>query len=301
MKGVGALSPAERPLIGAKANDWKKKIEEALEQKKSELEESALEDRLKNERIDISLPARSLHRGTLHPITQTLDRMVSIFARLGFDIITGPEIDTEYLNFDAANIPADNPARDMQDTFFAGPGVVLRTHTTSTQMRALRSQKLPIRILAPGAVYRCDSDATHSPMFHQVEGLWVDEGVTFADLKGTLEFFAREMFGAETKIRMRSSFFPFVEPGVEVDVTCFACGKTPKPECRICKGTGWLEILGAGMVHPALYERAGINASSRKLSGFAFGIGIDRVALLLHGVPDLRLLFGGDSRFLKQF
>jgi phenylalanyl-tRNA synthetase alpha chain len=300
LKGLGGISPAERPVIGAKANEWKRKIEEAIESRQTSLEAAALDARLKNERIDITLPSRLPHRGSLHPVTQTLDRMFSIFARLGFDVMTGPEIETDYLCFEAANIPADHPARDMQDTFFMGPNVVLRTHTTSVQMRALRDRKPPIRVLAPGAVYRCDSDATHSPMFHQIEGLWVDKGVRMSDLKGTLQFFAREMFGSDTKIRMRSSFFPFVEPGAEVDVSCYQCGKNPKDSCRICKGTGWLEILGAGMVHPALFEKAGI-VGREELTGFAFGIGIDRVAMLMHEIPDLRLMFSGDGRFLRQF
>ncbi len=300
LKGLGATAPVDRPVIGAKANEWKKKIEDALDTRKGDLEATALDARLQSERIDTTLPARLAHRGALHPITQTLNRMVEIFARLGFDIALGPEIETDYLNFEAANIPKDHPARDMQDTFFMGPGVVLRTHTTSIQMRAMRERNPPIRVLCPGAVYRCDSDATHSPMFHQLEGLFIDRGVRMSDLKGTLEFFAREMFGAQTKIRMRSSFFPFVEPGCEIDVSCFSCGKTPRDSCRICKGTGWLEILGAGMVHPALFEKAGMDRAGG-LTGFAFGIGIDRVALLLHGIPDLRLMFGGDSRFLKQF
>ncbi len=300
LKGLGATAPAERPVIGAKANEWKAKLEEAIASKQSAFEGAALDARLQNERVDVTLPSRQLHRGALHPITQTLDRMVSIFARLGFDITTGPEIDTDYLTFEAANIPADHPARDMQDTFFMAPNVVLRTHTTSVQMRALRERKPPIRILCPGAVYRCDSDATHSPMFHQVEGLWVDKNVRMSDLKGTLEFFAREMFGSNSQIRMRSSFFPFVEPGAEVDVSCYQCGKNPKDSCKICKGTGWLEILGAGMVHPALFEKAGI-PNAAELTGFAFGIGIDRVAMLMHEIPDLRLMFSGDGRFLRQF
>jgi phenylalanyl-tRNA synthetase alpha chain len=296
LKGLGAASPEERPKIGAAANEWKRRIEAALDARKQLLESSLLDEKLKTERIDVSLPARQEHRGSLHLITQTALRMIDVFSRLGFDVTTGPEVDTEFLNFEAVNIPADHPARDMQDTFFMGPGVVLRTHTTSVQMRAMRSQKWPIRVLSPGAVYRCDNDATHLPMFHQIEGLWVDRGVRFSDLKGTLQYFAREMFGPETKIRLRPSYFPFVEPGAEVDVSCVFCkGKG----CRICKDSGWIEVLGAGMVHPRLYEVAGY--SDPELSGFAFGVGVERIAMLLHGVPDLRLMVQGDVRFLGQF
>lgn len=306
LKGLGALAPQERPKIGAISNQWKSKIEEALSQRKGELEAVELESKLLVEKVDTSLPARLPHRGALHPITQTTRKVIQIFSRLGFDVTTGPEVETEFLNFDAVNIPKDHPSRDMQDTFFMGPAVVLRTHTSAVQMRALRSMGLPIRILSPGAVYRCDHDATHSPMFHQVEGLWVDRSVRMSDLKGTLEFFAKEIFGAATKIRMRPSYFPFVEPGAEVDVSCFQCrGKAEKRSllslepCRVCKGSGWLEILGAGMVHPRLFELAGLNA--KEVQGFAFGIGIERVAMLLHRIPDLRLMFQGDVRFLSQF
>lgn len=299
LKGLGTVSPQERPVIGAAANEWKRKIESALELRRLGLEQAALEARLQSERIDITLPARRIHRGTLHPVTQVTRRLVEVFSRLGFDVMTGPEVETEFLNFEAVNIPADHPARDMQDTFFMGPGVVLRTHTSSVQMRAMRSQSWPVRILCPGAVYRCDSDATHSPMFHQVEGLWIDRGVKMSDLKGTLSFFAREVFGPETRIRLRPSYFPFVEPGAEVDVSCFQCGTHPVDSCRICKGTGWLEILGAGMVHPRLLEMAGY--TEKGLTGFAFGLGVERIAMLLNKIPDLRLMFQGDVRFLTQF
>ena len=300
LKGLGSVGPDERPKIGAAANEWKRKIEDALEKRKGVLEGAALESKLVTERIDTTLPSRVPHRGAWHPITQTTQRAVQIFARLGFDLVTGPEVETEFLNFDAVNIPSDHPARDMQDTFFLGPGVVLRTHTRAVQMRALRSREMPIRVLCPGAVFRSDSDATHSPMFHQIEGLWVDRDVKMSDLKGTLEFFAREMFGAETQIRLRPSFFPFVEPGAEVDVSCFRCKGVPQESCRVCKGTGWLEILGAGMVHPRLLEMAGI-PNSANLTGFAFGMGVERIAMLVNEIPDLRLNFQGDARFLGQF
>lgn len=300
LKGLGSLTAEERPKIGAVANEWKKKIEGALEARKSVLEGAALESRLREERIDTTLPSRLPYRGSLHIISQTTRRMLQVFSRLGFDVTTGPEVETEFLNFDAVNMPADHPAREMQDTFFMGPGVVLRTHTSSVQMRAMRSQSWPVRVVCPGAVYRSDSDATHSPMFHQVEGLWVDRGVKMSDLKGVLSLFAREMFGAETKIRLRPSYFPFVEPGAEVDVSCFQCRSKPSDSCRVCRGSGWLEILGAGMVHPRLLEMAGYKKEDG-LTGFAFGIGVDRIAMLLHEVPDLRLMFSGDTRFLSQF
>lgn len=298
LKGLGSADPAERPKIGAVANEVKAKIETALEAKRDGLEAKALASRLANERIDVSIPSRKLHRGALHPITQTTRKMVDVFSRLGFDLMTGPEIETDYFCFEAVNIPADHPARDQQDTFFMGPGLVLRTQTTAIQTRAMKGKKWPIRILSPGAVYRKDNDATHSPMFHQLEGLWIDRGVKMSDLKGTLEFFAKEFFGAATRVRLRPSYFSFVEPGAEIDVSCFKCdGKDPV--CKICKGSGWMEILGAGMVHPKLLELAGYDP--KEVSGFAFGIGIDRVAMMAHEIPDLRLMFEGDQRFLSQF
>lgn len=288
LRGLGQASPEERPKIGAVANQWKVKIEEALVSRKQALDEQELARQLASERLDVSLPARVPHSGHLHVVTQTTRRLIQVFGRLGFDVMTGPEAETDYLNFEAVNIPKDHPARDMQDTFFLGPGVVLRTHTTAIQMRALRSQKLPLRILCPGAVYRCDDDATHSPMFHQLEGLWVDRKVRMSDLKGVLEFFARELFGPDTEIRLRPSYFSFVEPGAEVDVSW-----------KSAKGNGWLEILGAGMVHPRLLELAGYDPN--EYSGFAFGMGIERIAMLLHQIEDLRLMYQGDARFLKQF
>ena len=300
LKGLGALSPSERPLVGGSANDLKKKIDEALEEKKYALEKADLQEKLNKDRIDVTAPSRKLHLGSLHLITQTTRRIIQIFSRLGFDVTSGPEAETEYFNFEAVNIPSDHPARDMQDTFFLGPGVVLRTQTSSVQMRSMQSQTWPVRILSPGAVYRCDNDATHTPMFHQVEGLWVDRKVKMSDLKGTLLFLAKELFGSETKIRFRPSYFPFVEPGAEVDVSCFLCRVKASDSCRVCKGTGWLEILGAGMVHPRLFELAGYS-SKEDVTGFAFGMGVERIAMLLHQVPDLRLLFQGDIRFLNQF
>ena len=299
LKGLGSVGPEQRPLIGASANEWKRKIESGLEARKTSLESAELEKKLQTERIDTSLPARRQHLGSLHVVTQTTRKLIEVFSRIGFDVTLGPEVETDFMNFEAVNIPADHPARDMQDTFFMGPGVVLRSQTSAVQMRAMRSQSWPIRILCPGAVYRCDNDATHLPMFHQLEGLWVDRDVKMSDLKGTLAFFAREVFGAETKVRLRPSYFPFVEPGAEVDVSCFACKGKGASNCKVCRGSGWLEILGAGMVHPRLLELAGY--SEKGLTGFAFGMGIERIAMLLNQVPDLRLMVQGDSRFLSQF
>ncbi len=307
LKGLGSTSAEERPKIGAVANEWKRKIEDALTDRKTQLESSALQARLSSEKIDITLPSRMPHRGSLHVITQTIRRMNQIFSRLGFDVATGPEVETDFFNFEAVNMPKDHPARDMQDTFFISPSVVLRTHTSAVQMRALQTKEWPLRVICPGAVYRSDHDATHSPMFHQVEGLWVDRNVKMSDLKGVLEFIAKELFGSQTKIRLRPSYFPFVEPGAEVDVSCFNCKGKPQSSCRVCKGSGWLEILGAGMVHPRLFELAGKKSDGsyrydpNEVSGFAFGMGVERIAMLLHEIPDLRKMFEGDSRLLQQF
>lgn len=298
LRGLGSASAEERPKIGAAANIAKDTIENALTARKASLEDAAFESSIQSERIDITAPSRLMYQGTLHPVTLTLRKLISIFSRIGFDVVTGPEAETDFLNFEAVGVPKDHPARDMQDTFFLGPGVVLRTHTTPVQMRAMRERKWPVRILCPGAVYRVDDDATHSPMFHQIEGLWVDKGVRMSDLKGVLEYMARELFGSDTKIRLRPSYFPFVEPGAEVDVSCFKCGGKDE-RCPVCKGTGWLEILGSGMVHPRLFEMAGY--APGEVSGFAFGLGIERIAMCLFDIPDLRLFFQGDERFLRQF
>ncbi len=297
LRGMGALSAEERPRVGARANEWKQKIETALSERQSQLADADLESRLASERLDVTAPSLRPFTGALHPVTLTTRKMIAALSRLGFDVTTGPEVETEYLCFEAVNIPADHPARDMQDTFFLGPGVVLRTHTSPVQMRTMLSRPAPVRILCPGAVYRCDYDATHLPMFHQIEGLWVDRGVRMSDLKGTLDFFASEIFGAGTKTRFRPSYFPFVEPGVEVDVSCPFCPK--QGDCKVCKSTRWIEIMGAGMVHPRLFEAAGYK--DRDLTGFAFGMGVERVAMLLHRIPDLRLFNQGDLRFLSQF
>lgn len=298
LKGLGSLPADQRPQVGALANEWKRKIESALQEKLGRLQAVSVEKRLQSEALDVSLPSVRKFRGSSHVLTQTTRRILKVFTRLGFDVATGPEVETDYLTFEAVNIPADHPARDMQDTFFLGPGVVLRTHTTPVQMRAMLNQKWPVRVLSPGAVYRCDSDATHSPMFHQVEGLWVDEGVRMSDLKGVLEYFAKEIFGEGSQIRLRPSYFPFVEPGAEVDVICFNC-KGKQATCSVCKGSGWIEILGAGMVHPFLFEQAGYPQD--KVSGFAFGLGVERIAMLLHKISDIRLFYDGDVRFHSQF
>jgi len=298
LKQLGQVDASERPKLGALANEWKTKIESAIEAKRETLQASHLETELGKTRIDVTLPSRKIHLGSLHPISKTIRKVSETLGRLGFDVTIGPEVETDFMNFEAVNIPKDHPARDMQDTFFLGPGVVLRSQTSPVQMRTMREQKWPVRILCPGAVYRCDSDATHSPMFHQIEGLWIDKNVAMSDLKGVLDFFAKELFGSHVKIRLRPSYFPFVEPGAEVDVSCALCaGKNPK--CTMCKGSGWLEILGAGMVHPRLFELAGYDP--KEISGFAFGMGVERIAMLLHDIPDLRLMFQGDQRFLKQF
>lgn len=300
LKALKDVAPADRPKIGAVANQAKQKIEEKFKAKQQLFEMARLNEQLQKERIDFSLPSARVPLGSLHPISKVVAEIIAIFRRLGFDLSDGPEVETEFYNFDALNIRADHPARDMQDTFYLPPEIrantLLRTQTSTVQIRTMKNRKPPVRILSPGAVFRSDYDMTHSPMFHQVEGLYVDEKVSFAELKGCLLFFAREMFGANTKIRLRPSYFPFVEPGAEVDVTCVQC---KGQGCRMCKETGWLEILGAGMVHPNVFESVGYD--NQKVSGFAFGMGVERIALLKYSIPDLRILFENDVRFLKQF
>ncbi len=296
MKGLGALAPDERPLVGQQANIVKDQIEARLGTVLQDLRQARKEERLKTERIDVSLPGRRRPLGTRHPITLVIDEIVEIFAGLGFQVEEGPEIEMDYYNFEALNIPKDHPARDMQDTFFISDSVVLRTHTSPVQIRTMLRQPPPVRIIAPGTVYRCDSDATHSPMFHQIEGLLVDTGITFGDLKGILTNFINQYFGSGTGVRLRPSFFPFTEPSAEVDIACVMCkGKG----CRICKNTGWLEVLGAGMVDPEVFRHVSYDAE--KVSGFAFGMGIERIAMLRYGISDMRLLFDNDIRFLSQF
>ena len=296
MKGVGSLSPEERPLLGQVVNAVRDTLEEQIELFASRLKKSDKAARLKSERIDVTLPGRSAHRGTKHPVSMVIEEISDIFAGLGFKVAEGPEIELDYYNFEALNFPKDHPARDMQDTFFVQNNLLLRTHTSPVQIRTMLQQKPPLRIIAPGTVYRCDYDATHSPMFHQVEGLMVDKGITFADLKGILTLFTNQMFGSDIGVRLRPSFFPFTEPSAEVDIACVICrGKG----CRVCKNTGWLEILGAGMVDPEVFRH--VDYDTEEVSGFAFGMGIERVAMLKYGINDMRLLFENDVRFLAQF
>ncbi|QXE92128.1 phenylalanine--tRNA ligase subunit alpha [Geomonas subterranea] len=296
MKGLGGLSPEERPLVGQVVNTVKAKLEEALDARSVAVREAAKAQRLAAEKIDVTLPGRKRPLGSKHPITLVTEEICSIFAALGFAVAEGPEIELDFYNFEALNLPKDHPARDMQDTFYFGESVLLRTHTSPVQIRTMLKQPPPVRIIAPGTVYRCDSDATHSPMFHQIEGLMVDKGITFADLKGILTLFISQLFGKDIGVRLRPSFFPFTEPSAEVDIACVICrGKG----CRVCKETGWLEILGSGMVDPEVYRHVGYD--SEQYTGFAFGMGIERIAMLKYGIADMRLLFENDLRFLKQF
>lgn len=298
LRGLGALSAEERPQIGQIVNEIRAELEEMISTRAAELKAAELNSRLASERVDITLPGRSHQLGHKHPLTLTLHRIKAIFMQMGFTIADGPEVESDYYNFEALNLPQDHPARDMQDSFYITEDVLLRTHTSPVQIRTLQSvdANQPVRIIAPGKVYRRDYDATHSPMFHQVEGLVVDKGIRFSDLKGTLQLFAREIFGSDVNIRLRPSFFPFTEPSAEVDVSCVMCKGNG---CRVCKGTGWLEILGSGMVHPRVLEMSGFDPA--KVSGFAFGMGVERIAMLVYGIDDLRLFFDNDSRFLRQF
>lgn len=298
LKGMGKLSPEERPIMGDLANKVRDAIGEALSEKQAAFEAALLAQRLEAERIDVTLPGRALSQGSLHPLTQVLKDTERIFTGLGFEVAEGPEIESDYYNFEALNLPKDHPARDMQDTFYINPNVVLRTQTSPVQVRSMEAKAgaLPVKLICHGKVYRKDDDATHSPMFHQIEGLVVDHGITMGDLKGVLLAFAHEMFGSDVKIRLRPSYFPFTEPSCEVDLSCFNCGGSG---CRVCSHTGWLEILGSGMVHPNVLRAGGYDPA--EVSGFAFGMGVERIAMLKYGVNDLRLFYGGDLRFLTQF
>ena len=296
MKGLGALAPEERPVVGQLVNTIKDEIEATLEQALTDAREQEKAQRLQTERIDVTLPGRRQPSGTRHPVTLVIEEVCDIFAGLGFSVAEGPEIEHDWYNFEALNFPPEHPARDMQDTFFVDNNLLLRTHTSPVQIRTMLKQKPPVRIIAPGTVYRCDSDATHSPMFHQIEGLMVDTGVTFGDLKGILTVFTNQLFGQKTGVRLRPSFFPFTEPSAEVDIACVICGGKG---CRVCKQSGWLEILGAGMVDPEVYRH--VNYDAEEISGFAFGMGIERIAMLKYGISDMRLLFENDVRFLRQF
>jgi len=296
MKTLGNLSAEERPKAGALINAAKDRVQDALNARKETLEQAALSAKLAAERIDVTLPGRGQSSGGLHPVTRTLERVEQFFTRIGYGIAEGPEVENDYHNFEALNIPGHHPARAMHDTFYFNANMLLRTHTSPVQVRTMESRQPPIRIVCPGRVYRCDSDITHSPMFHQVEGLLVDEGISFADLKGTIEEFLRVFFEKPLGVRFRPSFFPFTEPSAEVDMQCVMCsGKG----CRVCKQTGWLEVMGCGMVHPNVLRMSGIDPE--KYQGFAFGMGVERLAMLRYGVNDLRLFFDNDLRFLAQF
>lgn len=298
LRGMSSMSPEERPLLGKKANQVRDALERLIEQKAACLKQEENMRRLREESLDVTLPGRRRPVGRRHVLTQVMDEIKEIFLGLGYEIVEGPEVELDYYNFEALNIPREHPAREMQDTFYINSEILLRTHTSPVQARVYeaRAPQIPVRILAPGKVYRCDDDATHSPMFQQVEGFVIDHCVSMGDLKGTLLHFARQMFGQEREIRLRPGFFPFVEPGAEVDVSCIICGGSG---CRTCKQSGWLEILGAGMVHPRVLEMAGYDP--QQVSGFAFGMGVERIAMLKYGIDDLRLFFENDLRFLRQF
>jgi len=296
LKNLGSLPESERREIGKKANEVKEDLEKRIEETLLQIRERERSEALKREKIDVTLPGRRIPTGKKHPITQIFDEVIDIFSRLGFEVAEGPEVELDYYNFEALNIPKGHPAREMQATFFISDDVVLRTHTSPMQVRTMEKKRPPVRVICPGAVYRCDSDPTHSPMFHQVEGLLVDKGITFADLKGVLTVFVHQMFGKETRLRFRPSFFPFTEPSAEIDIECFICGGKG---CGVCSHTGWLEILGSGMVDPAVYSF--VNYDPEEVTGFAFGMGIERIAMLKFGINDIRLFFTNDLRFLKQF
>lgn len=296
LKQLGTMTPEERSRVGQQLNVVKDGIHAALEARRSALVRRELDARLEKESVDVTLPGRGQVVGGLHPVTRTIHRIQNLLAGVGFTVAEGPEIEQDFYNFEALNIPADHPARAMHDTFYVDANTVLRTHTSPVQVRVMKNQKPPLRVLAPGRVYRCDSDVTHTPMFHQVEGFMVDDHTNFAHLKGLLYQFLREFFARDLEVRFRPSYFPFTEPSAEVDIQCVICGGGG---CRVCKHTGWLEVLGCGMIHPNVLRNVGIDAE--KYSGFAFGMGVERLAMLRYGVNDLRLFFENDLRFLRQF
>ena len=297
LKEMGKLTPEERPVIGALANEIRDFLNSQIDSKKEEMESALQAEKLKEEVIDVTMPGKTPEMGNLHPLTKVMNELKEIFIGMGFEIAEGPEVEYDYYNFEALNIPKNHPARDTQDTFYVEDNIVLRTQTSPMQVRVMEKQKPPIKIIAPGRVYRSDAvDATHSPIFHQVEGLVVDKGVTMADLKGTLEETLKALYGENTKVRFRPHHFPFTEPSAEVDVSCFVCGGEG---CSVCKGEGWIEILGCGMVHPKVLSNCGIDPEV--YSGFAFGIGLERIAMGRYDINDLRLFFENDKRFLKQF
>ena len=297
LRGMGALPAEERPKMGQLINQLRNELETALSEREQNITALLKEKRLKEEALDVTLPGNKKKEGGLHPLNIVLNDLIDIFQSMGFDVVDGPEVETEHYCFEALNVPKDHPARDMQDTFYLAENLLLRTQTSAAQARTMEQRKPPIRIICPGRVFRADEvDATHSPVFHQVEGLVVDKGITLCDLKGVLEQFAHEIYGPETEVKFRPSFFPFTEPSVEVDVTCSECGGKG---CRVCKGTGWIEILGAGMVHPRVLAGCGIDPE--EYTGFAFGIGLDRLTTTRYKISDIRLLFENDQRFLEQF
>lgn len=297
LKNLGTLSPEDRPKAGALINEVKRELTGLLNARKDDLEQQALAEKLAAERVDVTLPGRRVDAGGLHPITRTIQRVEDFFAGMGFDVVEGPEIEDDYHNFEALNIPAHHPARAMHDTFYIDDAHVLRTHTSGVQVRTMESREPPLRIVCPGRVYRCDSDLTHSPMFHQVEGLLIDEHSSFGDLKGLLEQFLHAFFErSDLDVRFRPSYFPFTEPSAEVDIQCVKCSGAG---CRVCSHTGWLEVLGCGMVNPRVFEMTGID--TERFTGFAFGLGVERLAMLRYGIGDLRLNFDNDLRFLRQF
>ena len=297
LKNLGQISSDLRPAAGQAINQIKIRIQALVEERKSTINEQLITDRLSTETVDVTLPGRGLKSGGLHPVTLTMNRIQKMFAKLGFDTAEGPEVEDDFHNFEALNIPAHHPARAMHDTFYFGDGRLLRTHTSPVQIRVLEHQAPPVRIIAPGRVYRCDSDITHTPMFHQVEGLLIDENVSFSDLKGTLEEFLKLFFEQDDlKTRFRPSYFPFTEPSMEADIGCVMCGGSG---CRVCGQTGWIEVLGCGMVHPEVFRHT--NIDNDKFTGYAFGLGIERLAMMRYGVNDLRLFFENDLRFLQQF
>ena len=296
LKGLGRLSAEERPAAGAKINDVKQSLQELIGQRKAYFESIDLDAKLAEETIDVTLPGRGEDVGGLHPVTRTMERIEGFFSRIGYDVEVGPEIEDDYHNFEALNIPSHHPARAMHDTFYIDPTTVLRTHTSPVQVRTMERNAPPIRIICPGRVYRCDSDLTHTPMFHQVEGLVVDKDISFADLKGVIDQFLKAFFEADLPVRFRPSYFPFTEPSAEVDIQCTNCRGEG---CRVCSQTGWLEVIGCGMVHPNVLEHCDVDTDT--FTGFAFGMGVERLAMLRYGVNDLRLFFENDLRFLKQF
>lgn len=296
LRGLGKVAPEERPAIGQAANEVKAAVAAAVEARKAGLQQREADARAQKNRVDLSLPGRRPRQGHLHPIPRVAEEILAIFREMGFQVATGPDVETEYYNFDSLNTPPDHPARDSHDTFFVKPGVVLRTHTSPVQMRVMEQTQPPVAVVAPGRVYRVDYDASHSPMFYQIEGLLVDKGVSLADLKGALMYFVHRYFGPKTDLRFRPHFFPFTEPSAEIDISCTVCGGEG---CRVCKHSGWLEILGCGMVHPEVFRYAGYDYET--YTGFAFGFGIDRIAMLKHAISSISHLYENDLRFLEQF